>query len=411
MRQPPGTRSARVVDSAIGMSLPASPCPEARTSPDVAQSRIRWPNGWPKRARSAPSPTQYRCMLVDKAVAGANRASGAARGHPGEVEAETAELDRRGSQQPAAVAQLGEVVARVDAGGVVGRGALAEAGEELVGEERRVVVEMRVEDSGFVHGGTVRPGGVSAHRRDAPSAMDGRWSVCPIDRSRERRRGAHMLHPCPTVTRCGEWSTGWPGAGAALRRSGARTSGDSRPCWLRTDRPSCSCTAPPGSERACSSMPWSPRPAGAAIRLDARRVEPTPTAFLEASSAAIGTRPRLRRAGRCHAADGFSLLVIDGYERLRLIDDWIRDHLVPALPAPSTTVLVTRTPPNAAWRTGEWRQLATRSRSARCPSTTRLTLVEQRIGRGAATEQVLRFGRGHPLALHLAADAVAGGPT
>ena len=37
-------------------------------------------------------------------------------------------------------------------------------------------------------------------------------------------------------------------------------------------------------------------------------------------------------------------------------------------------------------------------------------LVEQRIGRGDATEQVLRFGRGHPLALHLAADAVARRP-
>ena len=36
--------------------------------------------------------------------------------------------------------------------------------------------------------------------------------------------------------------------------------------------------------------------------------------------------------------------------------------------------------------------------------------MEQRIGRGDATEQVLRFGRGHPLALHLAADAVARRP-
>ena len=105
-----------------------------------------------------------------------------------------------------------------------------------------------------------------------------------------------------------------------------------------------------------------------------------------------------------------SLLVIDGYERLRLIDDWIRDHLVPALPASSTTVIVTRTPPNAAWRTGEWRQLADEVEVGPMSERDATALVEQRIGRGDATEQVLRFGRGHPLALHLAADAVARRP-
>ncbi len=148
-----------------------------------------------------------------------------------------------------------------------------------------------------------------------------------------------------------------------------------------------------------------------AIRIDARRVEPTPAAFLEASSAAIGHAASTPDGlGDAMQQRGCSLFVIDGYERLRLIDDWIRDHLVPALPASSSTVVVTRTPPNAAWRTGEWRHLAHEVEVGPMSERDAAALVEQRIGRGDATEQVLRFGRGHPLALHLAADAVARRP-
>ena len=148
-----------------------------------------------------------------------------------------------------------------------------------------------------------------------------------------------------------------------------------------------------------------------AIRLDARRVEPTPASFLEASSAAVDRAAvTAGELGDAMQQGDISVLVIDGYERLRLIDDWIRDHLVPALPALSTTVIVTRTPPNAAWRTGEWRQLADEVEVGPMSEHDAAALVEQRIGRGDANEQVLRFGRGHPLALHLAADAVARRP-
>ncbi|MGZ4702914.1 MAG: LuxR C-terminal-related transcriptional regulator [Ilumatobacteraceae bacterium] len=148
-----------------------------------------------------------------------------------------------------------------------------------------------------------------------------------------------------------------------------------------------------------------------AIRLDARRVEPTAASFLEASSTAV-RHPAATpgELGDAMQQGDISLLVVDGYERLRLIDDWIRDHLVPALPALSTTVLVSRTPPNAAWRSGEWRQLANEVEVGPMSQHDATELVEQRIGRGDATGQVLRFGRGHPLALHLAADAVARRP-
>jgi len=147
------------------------------------------------------------------------------------------------------------------------------------------------------------------------------------------------------------------------------------------------------------------------IRLDARRVEPTPASFLEVSGAAVD-RVALTpgELGDAMQRVDISVLVIDGYERLRLLDDWVRDHLVPALPAASTTIVVTRTPPNAAWRTGGWRQLAQELEVEPMSDDDAMALVASRIGHGDASEQVVRFGRGHPLALHLAADAVARRP-
>ncbi len=149
----------------------------------------------------------------------------------------------------------------------------------------------------------------------------------------------------------------------------------------------------------------------ATIRLDARRVEPTPVAFLEASSLAVGhPAASPTELGEAMQHEGISLLVIDGYEHLQLIDDWLRDQLVPSLPALSTTVIVTRTPPNIAWRTGEWRQLVQEVEVGPMSEHDATELVAQHIGRGDATERVLRFGAVILSALHLAADAVARRP-
>ena len=120
----------------------------------------------------------------------------------------------------------------------------------------------------------------------------------------------------------------------------------SNPCWRRGVRPSSSSAAPPGIGKSVlvdAVVAATGRPA---LRLDARRVEPTPAAFLEVSGAAVDhSAATPGELGDAMRRGDISLLVIDGYERLRLIDDWIRDHLVPALPASSTTVIDTRTSP------------------------------------------------------------------
>src|SRR5262249_2625967 len=104
---------------------------------------------------------------------------------------------------------------------------------------------------------------------------------------------------------------------------------------------------------------------------------------------------------------GDSVVLIDGYERLGLLDDWVRDELVPALPAASTTLVVSRRPPNAGWRSDVWRGLLAELEIGPLDPDDAAELVERRVGGSEVADSVLRFGRGHPLALQLAADEAA----
>src|SRR4051794_38253306 len=79
-----------------------------------------------------------------------------------------------------------------------------------------------------------------------------------------------------------------------------------------------------------------------AVYLDARSIEPTPRGFREALGGELGL---------CALADspGVSVLIIDHYELLRLLDAWLRQDFVPQLPARVRLILSGRHPPTAGW--------------------------------------------------------------
>ena len=124
-RQPPGTRSARVVDSAMGMSLPISACPDAedlavgRPTEDALAERVA--EGVEGRGQADPVVVHARRQRGCRRVAGeAPLFCGERR----QVEAETAEPLGRGRRQPPDAAKVGEIVVReatgfVEAGGTV----------------------------------------------------------------------------------------------------------------------------------------------------------------------------------------------------------------------------------------------------------------------------------------------------
>ena len=84
------------------------------------------------------------------------------------------------------------------------------------------------------------------------------------------------------------------------------------------------------------------------ITVDAGMVEPTPGSVLSVVAgqvdADISTLEELAAALAGEAV----VVVLDPYERFGLVDDWVRNVLVPALPASAVTIIVGRNAPNAA---------------------------------------------------------------
>src|SRR6478735_9210411 len=64
------------------------------------------------------------------------------------------------------------------------------------------------------------------------------------------------------------------------------------------------------------------------LMLDGKLVEPTPSGFLAATATEIGSGPlaSCAQAGRALGARGVRLIVIDSFERLNLLDGWLRNE-------------------------------------------------------------------------------------
>ena len=86
------------------------------------------------------------------------------------------------------------------------------------------------------------------------------------------------------------------------------------------------------------------------VSLNGRHMEPTVPGALAALGTALGGPPpqSATAAAEQIAVAGVDVLVIDSFERLNLLDGWIRNELTRALPAGVTTLLVGRRGPNAA---------------------------------------------------------------
>ncbi len=149
---------------------------------------------------------------------------------------------------------------------------------------------------------------------------------------------------------------------------------------------------------------------GPSVTLEGRMIEPTPAGFLAALADNLGSAPipSPTHAGAELEARGIAVLVVDSYERLNLLDAWLRNELLPASPADTTTVLVGRRPTNVAWRTAPgWRRLLAEMVVGELTDDDADALVAQRELSAEAAARVRHFGRGHPLALGMTAEAVA----
>jgi hypothetical protein len=143
------------------------------------------------------------------------------------------------------------------------------------------------------------------------------------------------------------------------------------------------------------------------VRLDARELAASPGSVLTALRGVVEVPDDGPIGGN---ADPLVLL-IDSYERLAPIDDWVREQLVPRLPVGAVTVLAGRTPPGSGWRADPaWRDLL-RVVSLRnlAPADSRAYLAACGVD-PAHHDRLVALTHGHPLGLSLCADvAVRGG--
>ena len=153
--------------------------------------------------------------------------------------------------------------------------------------------------------------------------------------------------------------------------------------------------------------------AGARVaRLDGRAIEPTPRGFLRALAGALESRSLLEdaeAAARVLDADPrTTVVVIDEYDRIRLLDPWLRHQLLPALPDRTRWVFAGRFAPRAAWLTTPgWSDAVLSLRLEPLDERSSRALLARRGVDDDDMAPILRLARGSPLALVLASKRAA----
>jgi DNA-binding winged helix-turn-helix (wHTH) protein len=166
-----------------------------------------------------------------------------------------------------------------------------------------------------------------------------------------------------------------------------------------------------GKSRLLEAFALQARSHGATvIRIDCRQVEPTPSGFLSELGAAVGEYVASvdEACQRLGSLPKRVILILDNYEVLRLLDAWLRHSFVPVVPANVHVILCGREAPLAAWLcTPGWGGLF---RSLALEALSEADAVELLVRAGISSDRaqrINRFTRGHPLALTLAATALA----
>jgi hypothetical protein len=148
-------------------------------------------------------------------------------------------------------------------------------------------------------------------------------------------------------------------------------------------------------------------PGEAVIVLDCREIEPTELSFRRALGVALGLGSLdvgRESSESLRFTAGRFVVCLDHYEVFRLLDTWIRLHLVPSLPDNGSLLIASREEPHPAWSrlpagTFETMQPDPLSNAAS------LELLEEMGVEENVAPSISRFAGGHPLTLVIGALA------
>jgi len=105
------------------------------------------------------------------------------------------------------------------------------------------------------------------------------------------------------------------------------------------------------------------------------------------------------------------VITFDTYELFRLLDDWLRHGFVPALPDCVRLFFFGREAPVTGWFTAPgWQEVCQHLRLGALDEAATMALLQQTTVPSSQMGAVSRFAQGHPLALRLAAAALAERP-
>jgi hypothetical protein len=146
--------------------------------------------------------------------------------------------------------------------------------------------------------------------------------------------------------------------------------------------------------------------------IDCRSVEPTEDGLVGALAAALGSVGTLDGVLAAVEKADAAVILLDTYERFRLLDGWVRQVLVPRLPGSALLAIGAREPPAPGWEASP-DPAATVQRLALGPLSEEAALAVLCEGGALAAAEARRINgvlRGHPLALRVARAAVIAQP-
>jgi DNA-binding CsgD family transcriptional regulator len=165
-----------------------------------------------------------------------------------------------------------------------------------------------------------------------------------------------------------------------------------------------------GKTRLVRTALGSVPPSAPVVALDCRDIEPTPRGFLEALAAELGAgrsdRALPRIAELVGDGPGRTAIALDAFEVFYLMDSWLRQAFLPAMPDSVLTVIAGRDSPGAPWLSSPgWSELVREVRLGPLAPPEAMELLRRRGLTGPAAARANRFAHGHPLALELVAAA------
>ncbi|HLO33678.1 MAG TPA: hypothetical protein VK249_31310 [Anaerolineales bacterium] len=142
-----------------------------------------------------------------------------------------------------------------------------------------------------------------------------------------------------------------------------------------------------------------------AVYLDARHIDLSPDAFTKALSLSLVHNNGTSVPDLLEDSPQRTVLLIDTYELLTPLDDWLRTSFLPQLPDTVLTVLAGRNSPNPAWQGDSgWQDLVQVISLRNLSQEESRAFLNKRGLPADHQEGILEFTHGHPLALSLVVE-------